>query len=240
MSIPGDIIIKGAREHNLRNLELHLPRGKFIVFTGVSGSGKTSLVFDTIYAEGCRQYMESLSARSRQWLDQMDRPDVDFIQGLSPVIAVEQRTTGGASPRSTVATVTEIADYARLLWSLAGEQFCPEDGGRIVRRSLDDCLARLHALPEDSRLILLAPLMRARPAVLREELPRLQLRGFQRVRIGGAIKQLDDRDLYPPGRDEVDVEVVVDRLVRRPDQHSRLADSLELAFREGRNRAMVL
>jgi excinuclease ABC subunit A len=184
--------------------------------------------------------MESLSARSRQWLEQMDRPDVDYIQGLSPVIAVEQRTTGGANPRSTVATVTEIADYARLLWTLAGEQFCPKDGGRIVRRSLDDCLAVIHRLPEGTRLILLAPFMRARPAVLRDELPRLHLRGFQRVRINGTIKNLDDNDIYPAGRDEVDVEIVVDRLVQHPDQHARLADSLELAFREGRNRAIVL
>jgi excinuclease ABC subunit A len=240
MPFCGDIIIKGARQHNLRNLQLRLPRGKFIVFTGVSGSGKTSLVFDTIYAEGCRQYMESLSAGARRLLEQMDRPDVDFIQGLSPVIAVEQRTSSGANPRSTVATATEIADYARLLWSLAGEQFCPQDGGRVTRRSLDDCLATLRALPEGSRLTLLAPFMRARPAALRDELARLQTRGFQRARVGGVVKPLDAPDLLPAGRDEVDVEIVVDRLVRAPAQDSRLADSLELAFREGKNRAIVL
>ncbi|MDR2513535.1 MAG: excinuclease ABC subunit UvrA [Puniceicoccales bacterium] len=241
MSNPtGDIIIKGARQHNLRNLELRLPRGKFIVFTGVSGSGKTSLVFDTLYAEGRRQYMESLSARSRQWLEQMDRPDVDYIQGLSPMIAVEQRSSRGANPRSTVATSTEIADYARLLWSLAGEQFCPRDGGRILRHSLDDCLAAVEALPAGTRLQILAPFMCARPSVLREELVRLQSRGFLRVRIGGVIRGLDDAALLPPGRDEVEVELVVDRFVVDASQHSRLADSLELAFREGRNRAIVL
>ena len=241
MSSPmGDIIIKGARQHNLRNLELRLTRGKFIVFTGVSGSGKTSLVFDTIYAEGCRQYMESLSASSRQWLEQMDRPDVDYIQGLSPVIAVEQRSSRGANLRSTVATSTEIAGYARLLWSLAGEQFCPRDGGRILRHSLDDCLVAVGTLPVGARLHILAPFMRARPAVLREELPCLQLRGFQRVRIGGVIRELDDPALLPSGRDEVEVELVVDRLVLDATQNSRLADSLELAFREGHNRAIVL
>ncbi|MDR0535290.1 MAG: excinuclease ABC subunit UvrA [Puniceicoccales bacterium] len=235
----GEIIVKGARTHNLRNLSLRIPRGRFVVFTGVSGSGKTSLVFDTIHAEGRRQYMESLSVRSRQWFGQMERPDVDYIQGLSPVIAVEQRTSAGANPRSTVATITETADYARLLWALAGEQRCPEDGGRILRKTLDDCLAQIRALPHGSRLILLAPFMRARPAILRDELQRLQLRGYQRVRINGEIRNLEDNDILPHGRDEVDVEIVIDRITLDANQGSRLADSLELAFREGKNRAMV-
>src|SRR5664279_939241 len=130
------IHIKGAREHNLKNLEVRLPRGKLVVVTGPSGSGKSSLVFDTLYAEGYRKYMESLSTEARQVLAQLRRPDVDFIHGLSPVLAIEQRT-GGGSPRTTVATVTELADYARLLWALQGAQFCPKDGGRIEPHSLD-------------------------------------------------------------------------------------------------------
>src|SRR5476651_1035471 len=156
--------VKGAREHNLKNLELRLPRGKLIVVTGPSGSGKSSLAFDTIYAEGYRKYMESLSAQARQVLDQLKRPDVDFIHGLSPVLAIEQRT-GGGSPRSTIATATEIADYAQLLWALAGEAHCPKDGGRVVQRSLDDNVARVLAAYPGQRVMLLAPLARAKASV---------------------------------------------------------------------------
>jgi excinuclease ABC subunit A len=233
------IHVKGAREHNLKNLELRLPRGRLVVVTGPSGSGKSSLAFDTIYAEGHRKYMESLSTQARQLLDQLPRPDVDFIHGLSPVLAIGQRT-GGDSPRSTIATVTEIADYARLLWALHGAQVCPKDGGRVVMRSLDDNVARVLAWCPGERVMLLAPALRAKPAVLRDELPRLRQRGFQRVRIGGEIKNLDDSNIVPTGTKELDVDLVVDRLVATPDQHSRLADSLELAFREGQDRAFVL
>ena len=233
------IHIKGAREHNLKNLELRLPRGKLVVITGPSGSGKSSLVFDTLYAEGHRKYMESLSTEARQVLEQLRRPDVDFIHGLSPVLAIEQRT-GGGSPRTTVATVTEIADYARLLWALQGGQFCPKDGGRIEPRSLDDCVERVLREAPGGRIILLAPWMHARPSVLRDELPRLRQRGFQRVRVEGEIKALDDPHLLPAGTKELAVDLVIDRLEAVPEQRSRLADSLELAFREGQDRAAAL
>jgi excinuclease ABC subunit A len=233
------IHIKGAREHNLKNLELKLPRGKLVVITGPSGSGKSSLAFDTIYAEGYRKYIESLSTQARQVLDQLKRPDVDFIHGLSPVLAIEQRT-GGGGPRSTIATATEIADYAQLLWSLIGEQFCPKDGGRVVQRSLDDNVQRVLAECAGARVMLLAPFMRAKPSVLREELPRLRQRGFQRVRINGEIKSLDETNLLPGGVQPAVVDLVVDRLVATVDQRSRLADSLELAFREGKDRVIVL
>ncbi len=233
------IHIKGAREHNLRNLELRIPRGRLVVITGPSGSGKSSLAFDTLYAEGYRKYMESLSAQARQILEQLKKPDVDFIHGLSPVLAIEQRT-GGGSPRSTVATVTEVADYARLLWSLAGEQRCPKDGGRVVKRSLDDCVSQLLRDAPGERALLLAPWMRAKPSVLRDEIPRLRQRGFQRVRISGEVKSIDEPRLVPNGTAEIPVDLVVDRLVLNADQRSRLADSLELAFREGQSRAVVL
>jgi excinuclease ABC subunit A len=233
------IHVKGAREHNLKNLELRIPRGKLVVITGLSGSGKSSLAFDTLYAEGYRKYMESLSAQARQVIEQLKRPDVDFIHGLSPVLAIEQRT-GGGSPRSTIATATEIADYARLLWAVCGEQRCPKDGGRVVQRSLDDNVQLVLSACAGERIILLAPFMRAKPSVLRDELPRLRQRGFQRVRIDGEIRTLDDTRLIPAGTKELTVELVIDRLVATADQRSRLADSLELAFREGGDRVVVL
>ncbi len=239
MDAASNIHIKGAREHNLRDLELRLPRGRLIVLTGPSGSGKSSLAFDTIYAEGYRKYMESLSAQARQVLEQLKRPDVDFIHGLSPVLAIEQRT-GGGSPRSTVATVTEVADYARLLWALCGEQRCPKDGGLVAKRSLDDCLAQLMHDALGERAVILAPWMTAKPAVLRDELPRLRQRGFQRIRIAGEIHSLDEPKLVPSGSAELVVELVIDRVLITSEQRSRLADSLELAFREGQNRAVVL
>ena len=234
------ISIKGAREHNLQNISLDIPRDQLVVITGVSGSGKSSLAFDTVYAEGYRKYIDSLSTKARLVLEQIPRPDVDFIQGLSPVIALEQRTGSGGSPRSTVATVTEIADFARVLWAVCGTPYCPKDGGIIERRSMDDCLARVFAEPESSRLMILAPWMIAKPAILREELPRLQQRVFQRVRLNGAVRRLDEPDLIDSKAAETVAEIVVDRLVLATEQRSRLADSLDLAFSEGGDRAIVL
>ena len=236
------IIVKGARENNLRDVSLNLPRGKLIGVTGVSGSGKSSLVFDVLAAEGHRKYVESLSAKARHALEKVRRPEVDYVEGLTPVISIEQISAGGGGHRSTVATATEVADYARLLWATVGAPHCPKDGGRVTRRSLDDCVARILEEPSGSRIMLLAPWMKTKASVLREELPRLERRGFQRVRIAGEVKRLDDRDLIPSGTRgrELVVDLVVDRLVLDDSVRGRLADSLELAFREGGDRAQVL
>ncbi|RKX29311.1 MAG: excinuclease ABC subunit A [Verrucomicrobia bacterium] len=234
-----EIHVKGARVHNLRNLEVRIPRGKLVVITGVSGSGKSSLAFDTIYAEGYRKYMESLSTQARQALEQLKRPDVDFIHGLSPVLAIEQRTAG-ANPRSTISTVTEIADYARLLWVLEGEIHCPKDGAKVEQQTLDSAVERLLSETSGTRAVLLAPWMHAKPSVLRDEIDGLRQRGFQRLRIDGRILNIDEPKLIPSGATPIQVDLVIDRLVLAPDQKSRIADSLELAFREGSDRAAVL
>ena len=238
----GKIFIKRARENNLKNLSVELPRGKLIGVTGVSGSGKSSLVFDVMAAEGHRKYVESLSTQARQALEKVRRPDVDFVEGLSPVLAIGQAYAGSSGPRSTVASATEIADYARLLWATVGEPHCPLDGARVSQRSLDDCVKELIKEGKECRMILLAPLTTAKASVLREEFESLERRGFQRIRIDNKIKRLDDYDLLPEksaGR-EFKVELVIDRFVMNESNRSRLADSLELAFKEGEERALAL
>jgi len=236
------IRIKGARENNLKDITVSFPRGKLIGVTGVSGSGKSSLVFDVLAAEGHRKYVESLSPKARQALEKARRPDVDYVEGLSPVLSIEQISAGSSGPRSTVATATEIADYARLLWATAGQPFCPKDGGKVEKKTLDDAIALLMAQGSGKRMILLAPYITAKATVLREELPGLERRGFQRIRIDGQIKRLDDRNVIPEkskGR-EISVDIVVDRLRLEASSRSRLADSLELAFKEGSERAIAL
>lgn len=238
------IHVKGAREHNLKNVELTIPRNTLTVFTGVSGSGKSSLAFDTIYAEGARQYLESLSAKLRSNLEMIPRPDVDFIHGLSPVIAIEQHTSAGASPRSTVASITEIADYARILWSVAGTQFCPACGGEITSRSLDDCIEQVLAFPQGTRIFVGAFSQKTTRGLQAEALEDLRRHGFQRVRLNGELFDIDEVPAFSGTKkaqaESVTLDVIVDRLVLREDVRSRLADSLELAFKEGHHVAFVL
>jgi excinuclease ABC subunit A len=236
------IFVKGARENNLKEITTSFPRGKLIGVTGVSGSGKSSLVFDVLAAEGHRKYVESLSAKARQALEKVAKPDVDYVEGLSPVLSIEQVSARSAGPRSTVATATEIADYARLLWATAGVPHCPLDGSPVSRRSLDLCVEELIRNGIGRRMILLAPWMQAKASVLREEVENLERRGFQRLRIDGKIRRLDDRDLIPSGSRgrEISVDLVIDRLAITEDSRSRLADSLELAFQEGDERAIAL
>ncbi len=222
------ISIRGAREHNLKNISLDLPREKLVVITGLSGSGKSSLAFDTIYAEGQRRYVELLAAYARQFLDMMQKPDVDHIDGLSPAISIEQKTTS-RNPRSTVGTVTEIYDYMRLLWARVGIPYSPATGLPIESQTVSQMVDRVLALPEGTRLYLLAPIARGRKGEYRKEFAELQKKGFQRLKIDGKFYEIGDA----PALDKKfkhDIDVVVDRVVVRPDMSARLADSFETAL----------
>ncbi|MCC6233832.1 MAG: excinuclease ABC subunit UvrA [Verrucomicrobiales bacterium] len=236
-----DVIrIGGAREHNLKNVSLTLPRNRLVVFTGLSGSGKSSLAFDTIFAEGQRKYVESLSAYARQFLDQLQRPDVDFIEGLSPAIAIEQRTSA-SNPRSTIATSTEIFDYLRLLFANAGQAHCPASGEPVRRQTTSDIIDRLLAVEPRSRLILLAPIVRDQKGEFRDVLDRLAREGFVRARVDGALVELAE-----PQRPRLDpkkihaIDVVVDRLVVEDRIRGRLADSVETALKWGEGTLIAL
>jgi len=223
------ISVRGAREHNLKGVDVDLPRDELVVITGLSGSGKSSLAFDTIYAEGQRRYVESLSAYARQFLELMQKPDVDSIEGLSPAISIEQKTTS-RNPRSTVGTVPEIYDYLRLLFARIGIPYSPATGQPIESQTISQMVDRTLAMPEGTRLYLLAPIIRGRKGEYRKELIELQKRGFQRVKIDGELYEIEDAPKLDKKRKH-DIEVVVDRLVVRADIASRLADSLETALK---------
>ncbi|MGP1275182.1 MAG: excinuclease ABC subunit UvrA, partial [Caulobacterales bacterium] len=223
------ISVRGAREHNLKDVSVDLPRDELIVFTGLSGSGKSSLAFDTIYAEGQRRYVESLSAYARQFLELMSKPDVDSIEGLSPAISIEQKTTS-KNPRSTVGTVTEIYDYMRLLWARVGIPYSPATGLPITSQTVSQMVDRLMTLEDGSRLYLLAPIVRGRKGEYRKEFAELMKQGFQRVKVDGAYYTLEEA----PELDKKfkhDIDVVVDRIAIREGLEQRLADSLETALR---------
>jgi excinuclease ABC subunit A len=223
------LIIRGAREHNLRDVNLDLPRDSLIVFTGLSGSGKSSLAFDTIFAEGQRRYVESLSAYARQFLGQMDKPDVDFIEGLSPAVSIDQKSTS-RNPRSTVGTITEVYDYLRLLFSRAGEPHCPTCGAPVSKQTPQQIVDRVLAMPEGTRFQVLAPVVRGRKGEYVDLFAELQSKGFARVRVDGVVYPLTE----PPKlnkRQKHTIEVVVDRLVVKPGARQRLTDSVETALK---------
>lgn len=222
------ISIKGARVNNLKNIDLEIPRNKLVVFTGLSGSGKTSLAFDTLYAEGQRRYVESLSSYARQFLGQMEKPDVDYIDGLSPAISIDQKTTG-RNPRSTVGTVTEIHDYLRLLYARIGVPHCPKCGRRIEQQTIDQMVDRVLALPEGTRVQIMAPVIRGRKGEYSKLLEDMQKSGYVRVRIDGQMYELSD-DIAIDKKKKHNIEIVVDRIIIRPDGGSRVADSLENAL----------
>jgi excinuclease ABC subunit A len=231
--MPDRIIVRGAREHNLKNIDVEIPRERLVVVTGISGSGKSSLAFDTLYAEGQRRYVESLSAYARQFLERMEKPDVDGIEGLSPAIAIEQKAAS-KNPRSTVATVTEIYDYLRLLYARAGRAHCPSCQKPIRSQTIEQVVDRLLAFPHGTRLYLYAPIVRGRKGEHRAELDELRQAGFVRVRIDGAPRDLGD-DIVLAKTAAHTVEVLVDRLAVRSGLEKRLADSLEVAFRYGQD-----
>ncbi|MBR0139842.1 MAG: excinuclease ABC subunit UvrA [Firmicutes bacterium] len=227
-----DLIIKGARAHNLKNLNVRIPRDKMIVITGLSGSGKSSLAFDTIYAEGQRRYVESLSAYARMFLGQVDKPDVDSIDGLSPAISIDQKTTS-KNPRSTVGTITEIYDYLRLLYARTGIPHCPICGREISSQSVDQIVSQLMDLPEGTRVTLLAPVIRQMKGQHEKVLERIQREGFVRVRVDGEIKTLGEDEIKLAKTYKHSIDIVVDRVVARPGQEGRFSESVELAVAQG-------
>lgn len=227
-----EIYIKGARANNLRNIDLKIPRDKMIVFTGLSGSGKSSLAFDTIYAEGQRRYVESLSSYARQFLGQMEKPDVEFIEGLSPAISIDQKTTS-KNPRSTVGTVTEIHDYLRLLYARVGVPHCHICGREISSQSVDQIVDALMEYEEGTKLILLAPVVRGRKGQHEKLIDRIRREGFTRVRIDGELYQINEEEIKLEKNNKHNIEIVIDRIVIKDGQQGRISEAVELAIKEG-------
>ena len=223
------IVVRGAREHNLKDIDVEIPRDQLVVITGLSGSGKSSLAFDTIYAEGQRRYVESLSAYARQFLEQMEKPEVDSIEGLSPAISIEQKTTS-KNPRSTVGTVTEIYDYLRVLFARVGVPHCPRCGRVISAQTVQQMVDRVLTLPAGTRVLVLAPVIRGRKGEYRKLFHDFRRQGYSRVRVNGVIRELGEEIDLDRNRKHT-IEVVIDRLVVRDNLGPRLADSLETALR---------
>lgn len=219
------IVIRGARQNNLKNIDLEIPRDKLIVFTGLSGSGKTSLAFDTIYADGQRRYVESLSSYARMFLGQAEKPDVDEISGLSPAISIDQKTTS-KNPRSTVGTVTEIYDYLRLLYARVGIPHCPICGREITQQTVDQMVDKVLALPEGTRIQVMAPIVRQRKGTYQKELDAARRSGYVRARVDGNMYELTEEIKLEKNYKHT-IEIVVDRLSVKPEIRSRLADSIE-------------
>jgi len=226
------IIIKGAKEHNLKNIDVEIPRDKMVVITGLSGSGKSSLAFDTIYAEGQRRYIESLSSYARQFLGQMEKPDVEYIEGLSPAISIDQKTTS-KNPRSTVGTVTEIHDYLRLLYARIGIPHCPVCGKEIKSQSVDQIVDSMMGYGNGTRLIIFAPVIRQRKGEHEKIIERIRKEGFTRARIDGTIYQINEEEIKLEKTFKHTIEIVVDRIVVKEENRSRLAEAVELAISHG-------
>lgn len=231
------IVVKGARAHNLKNIDVVIPRNKLVVLTGLSGSGKSSLAFDTIYAEGQRRYVESLSAYARQFLGQMDKPDVDSIEGLSPAISIDQKTTS-RNPRSTVGTVTEIYDYLRLLFARIGRPICPTHGIEITSQTIEQMVDRLMQYPERTKMQILAPIVSGRKGTHVKTLEEIKKQGYVRVRIDGELRDVSE-DIVLEKNKKHSIEVVIDRIIMKEGIQSRLADSLEAALKLADGKVLV-
>ena len=227
------IIIKGAKEHNLKNINIDIPKNKLVVITGLSGSGKSSLAFDTLYAEGQRRYVESLSSYARQFLGLMEKPEVESIEGLSPAISIDQKTTS-KNPRSTVGTVTEIYDYIRLLYARIGVPYCPNCGKKIEKQTLDQIIDNILTLPEGTKIQVLSPVVRGRKGEFVKQLEQYQKEGFVRVRIDGEMYELTD-DISLDRKKKHNIDLIVDRLVIKQEIRSRLTESVETALKQADN-----
>src|SRR4051812_30570879 len=228
---PDFIEVLGSREHNLDVDRLEVPKRKLVVFTGVSGSGKSSLAFDTLYAEGQRRYVETLSAYARQFLGQLERPRVEHLRGLSPTIAIEQKSASG-NPRSTVGTITEVYDYLRVLYARAGEQYCHVCGKRVSVQTSEQIVAEIFALPAGSKATVIAPLIELRKGEFRDVLEGLRDKGFSRVRIDGEVLRLDEKLPALDKKKKHTIDLVVDRIAVLPENRSRIAEAVELALKE--------
>src|SRR6516165_2353524 len=231
------IVIRGAREHNLQSVNLELPRDRLIVFTGVSGSGKSSLAFDTLYAEGQRRYVESLSSYARQFLGQLQKPDVDYLGGLSPAISIQQKAAG-RNPRSTVGTITEVYDYLRVLYARIGQGHCPECGRAITAQTREQIISRILALPEGTRFLVLAPVVRGQKGEYKDLFADMLKRGYVRARADGQVVRLTD-DLRLDRRIKHHIEIVIDRLRNDPAVRPRLAEAVEQALALGEGSLIV-
>jgi excinuclease ABC subunit A len=232
------ITIRGAREHNLKNVTLSIPRDKLVVFTGLSGSGKSSLAFDTIYAEGQRRYVESLSAYARQFLGQMEKPDVDTIEGLSPAISIDQKGTS-KNPRSTVGTVTEVYDYLRLLYARVGHPHCPKCGREVRRQTVEQMADHVERLPKGTRVMVLGPVVAGRKGEYKSLIEDVRKSGFVRVRVDGSLYEISEKIPLDKNKKH-DIQVVVDRMVVGPDQRTRLVDSIETAAKLGGGNVIIV
>ena len=232
------IIIKGAKVHNLKNVDLEIPRDKLIVFTGLSGSGKSSLAFDTLYAEGQRRYVESLSSYARQFLGQMNKPDVEYIEGLSPAISIDQKTTS-KNPRSTVGTITEIYDYLRLLYARVGTPYCPTCGKEISQQSVDQIVDKVMALGDKTKILILSPIIRGRKGLHEKVLEQIKKNGFVRARIDNEIYDLSEEEVTLDKNKKHNIEAVVDRLIIKEGIEGRLSDSLETALKMGEGLVLI-
>ena len=237
MSEPDTISVKGAREHNLKSVDVEIPKKRLVVFTGVSGSGKSSLAFDTLYAEGQRRYVESLSSYARQFLGQMEKPRYDTLRGLSPTISIEQKAASN-NPRSTVGTITEVHDYLRVLYASIGQQHCPSCGRRVGKQTAQQIVESILELPAGSRILVLAPIVQNRKGEYRDLLGDAHKRGFARVRVDGVVHSLEER-LALDKKLKHDIELVVDRLVVKEGILGRLTDSVELALKLGEGVVLV-